>query len=147
MEFIDNNPHKPWNWDSISENPNITIEFINKYPDKPWDWDWVSKNPNITMEIIDNNPDKPWKWNYISINPNITMEFINKYPNKSWNWSNISYNKFTKDKNEFILREYKKHLASFKIQQWYHNIRMNPEYKFCRKRVNDFYDKVIEIEI
>ena len=171
MEFIDKYPDKLWNWYGISSNPNITMEFIDKYPDKPWDWEWISMNPNITMEIIDNNPDKPldwnyiscnpnitmefidkypnkpWNWNFISYNPNITMEFINKYPNKPWNWGYISYNKFIKNKNEFILREYKKHLASFKIQQWYHNIRMNPEYKFCRKRVNDFYDKVIQMEI
>ena len=107
----------------------------------------TTNNNNITIEIIEQYPDKRWNWDSISCNPNITMEFINKYPDKPWDWYNISYNKFTKDKNEFILHEYKKHLASFKIQQWYHYIRMNPEYKFCRKRVNDFYDKVIQMEI
>ena len=28
------------------------MEFIEKYPDKPWDWEWISENPNITMEIL-----------------------------------------------------------------------------------------------
>ena len=37
-----------------------------KYSDKPWDWDWISSNPNITMEIIEKYPDKPWNWNFIS---------------------------------------------------------------------------------
>ena len=25
------------------------MEFIDKYPDKPWKWDGISRNPNITM--------------------------------------------------------------------------------------------------
>ena len=31
-------------------------------PDKPWDWDGISLNPNITMKDIIDNPDKPWEW-------------------------------------------------------------------------------------
>ena len=34
MEIIEKYPNKPWNWDYISKNPNITIEFIEKYIDK-----------------------------------------------------------------------------------------------------------------
>ena len=29
--------------------------------------DSISGNPNITMEIIEKNPDKPWNWYYLSI--------------------------------------------------------------------------------
>ena len=38
MEIIEKHPDKPWYWNYISENPNITMEMIEKYPDKPWDW-------------------------------------------------------------------------------------------------------------
>ena len=38
------------------------------HPDKPWHWDTISYNPNITMEIIEKNLDKPWDWNNISNN-------------------------------------------------------------------------------
>ena len=70
-------------WDSISCNPNITMEIIEKYPNKPWNWDYISYNPNITMEFIDKYPDKPWDWFWgISRNPNINMEFLEKYPDK-----------------------------------------------------------------
>jgi len=37
-------PKKPWNWYSISENPNITMEFIEKYPDREWNWGSISSN-------------------------------------------------------------------------------------------------------
>lgn len=26
-------------------------------PEKPWDWDGLNSNPNITLEIVKNNPD------------------------------------------------------------------------------------------
>ena len=62
------------------ENIILLWKFIEKYPNKPWDWDYISKNPNITMEIIEKYPNKPWDWCLISQNPNITMEIIEKYP-------------------------------------------------------------------
>ena len=56
--LIEKYPEKPWNWDGISRNPNITMEFIEKYPDKQWNWKWISKNPNITIKFIEKNINK-----------------------------------------------------------------------------------------
>ena len=98
-EIIEKYPDREWNWGSISRNPNITVEFIEKHPEKPWTWAWVSRNPSITMEIIEKYPEKRWDWNFISENPNITMEFIEKYPNKRWDWDCISVNVFKKSVN------------------------------------------------
>ena len=39
------------------------FNFIIDNPDKPWSWNSISHNPNITMDIIKDNPDKPWDWN------------------------------------------------------------------------------------
>ena len=41
-------------------NPNITVDFIENNPDKPWDWEGISMNPNITMDFIEKHSDKPW---------------------------------------------------------------------------------------
>ena len=68
------------------------MDFIEKYPDIPWDWEAISDNPNITMDIIEKYPDKLWEWKYISLNRNITMEFIEKYFDKPWDWKGISWN-------------------------------------------------------
>ena len=38
------------------------MEIVEKYSDKPWDWNELSDNPNITMEIIEKYPNKPWDW-------------------------------------------------------------------------------------
>ena len=126
MEMIETYPDKPWRWDMISWNPNLTMEMIEKHPDKPWEWYWISRNlnitmdfvekhqdkewwdwrdismnPNVTMEMIEKHPEKPWVWEYISMNRNLTMEMIEKHLDKSWNYSFISVNCFeTEYKNE-----------------------------------------------
>ncbi len=51
MELVEKYPEKPWNWDGISYNPNITMEFIEKYLNKPWDWEEISANANITLDL------------------------------------------------------------------------------------------------
>ena len=64
LEFSD----KPWNWNGLSCNPNITMNFVKANPDKPWDWNELSRNPNITMDFVKANPDKPWDWDGLSWN-------------------------------------------------------------------------------
>ena len=61
-------------------------------PEKPWNWNGISQNQNITIEMIENHPEKPWDWNIISSNPILTMEFIEKHPEKAWNWEGIEEN-------------------------------------------------------
>ena len=92
--LLEKYPDKPWCWNNISYNPNITMEIIEKYPEKPWSWYFISENQNITMEMIEKYPDKPWCWKGISCNPNITMEFIKKKLDK------IDFTKLFQ--NEFI---------------------------------------------
>jgi hypothetical protein len=92
MQFIIDNPDKPWDWGTISRHPNITMQNILDHPDKPWDWGTISRHPNITMQFILDNPDKPWNWWYISQNPSITMQNIVDNPDKPWDWNGISGN-------------------------------------------------------
>ena len=44
FNFIVRNMDKPWNWDWLSANPNVTWEIVEAYPDKPWDWFALSRN-------------------------------------------------------------------------------------------------------
>ena len=44
MEYVKNNPDKPWTWYGLSRNPNITMEDVKDNPDKPWDWEGLSYN-------------------------------------------------------------------------------------------------------
>ena len=94
MDIIEKSPDKPWDWEDISDNPNITMEIIEKHPEKSWKWAAISINPNITMEDIEKYPEKPWAWYRISRNPNITIDFIEKHIEEI-KFTNISQNKFT----------------------------------------------------
>ena len=42
------------------------MDIIQRNPDKPWIWEEISENPNITWDIIEKNPDKSWNWYEIS---------------------------------------------------------------------------------
>ena len=140
--FIENNINNPWDLDGFSCNPNLTMEIINANPDKPWRWYGISCNPNITMADIKANPNKPWNWNYISQNPNLTMEMINANPDKPWGWDWISRNKFTKSKVEFITQKYREYLAAYRIQQWWHRIRMDPRHPVGIRRLEREYTEL-----
>lgn len=79
-------------WDSISENPNLTIPFIRKYQELYW-WDWreISRNRGIGMDDIESNLDLPWEWTHVAHNPNVSIDFIIKHDKKEYvNWSHMS---------------------------------------------------------
>ena len=94
------NPDKPWNWNEISVNPNISWDNIQKNPDKPWNWSHISRSPNVSWDNIQRNPDRPWNWTSVSSNPNITFDIIQSNPGKPWSWYRIIRNTFTKEKEE-----------------------------------------------
>ena len=87
------NPNIPWNWWTLSSNPNITWNIIQAFPDKKWDWYSVSCNENITLEIVTANPDKPWSSNGLTYNPNLTWEFVKTHPELKWNIIGLSEHK------------------------------------------------------
>jgi hypothetical protein len=132
MDDIRNNPNKPWNWQYVSSNPNLTIEMIHSNPDKPWSlyfagenvkltpftlqiiadnehdgWNWnkISKNPSLTLDIIKQFPDKPWSLHELSFNINLTiamMVYFMKKEKYHWNWHRISYCTFSHDKQLYL---------------------------------------------
>ena len=53
----------------------------------------------------------------------------------------MSYNKFEKEKEEFIIRKYKEYLATYRIQQFNNLTTTAPIYERCRKRVSQDYDR------
>jgi hypothetical protein len=117
-----NHPEKPWNWYFISKNPSITFRDVLNYPKKPWDWNNLSSNPNITFRDILNHPEKSWDWSGVSANPNITFRDILNHPKKPWDWWAISYNKFFYDETVFkreIKKDIKKRRDNFKSLKLY----------------------------
>ncbi len=92
MKYVKENPDKDWSYKYLSLNPNITMEDVKLNPDKEWNYYYLSRNPNITMKDVKLNPDKEWNYNYLSQNPNITMKDVKENPNKNWNYDYLSRN-------------------------------------------------------
>ena len=73
------------------------------------------------------------------------MDIIRENPDKPWDWKGLSYNEFKKGKELFIEEAYKKHLASYKIQNWWKHITMSPYYaigrKFIDRSTNELMDE------
>ena len=59
------------NMNEFMEKTKLTKKSINdskKRIDKKWDWDYISQNPNITWEFVEHNSDKKWDWMGMSWN-------------------------------------------------------------------------------
>lgn len=113
----------------ISSNPNVTLRTIEKYPDYPWDYDYLSENPNMTFQYIlnsislhldaskrhemcdkwnwekiskadyldlqevINHPELPWNYNSMSEHKQLTIPFVRYFLNKiPWNWVKVTTN-------------------------------------------------------
>jgi uncharacterized C2H2 Zn-finger protein len=86
MEDIESDPDCNWNYNSISINPNLTIDFVKKHIAKFKDPNFyddsisnISSNPGITLQNMKDNPDIEWVWYNVCQNPNITMEMLEEY--------------------------------------------------------------------
>ena len=92
-EIVRDNPDKHWDFSFLSFNSNITWEIVRDNPDKPWNFSYLSKNPNITWEIVRDNVYKPWNYFLLSTNPNITWEIVRDNPDKPWSYYNLINNR------------------------------------------------------
>lgn len=86
-----------WDWQKITENPQINfsdIDFIERFADK-WDWKLICESGKLKLsnEIL-NRFKLNLEWDLISANTNIdfTKKIIQKYKSH-WNWSVLKENK------------------------------------------------------
>jgi hypothetical protein len=63
------------------------------------------------------------------------MSDINDNLDKPWGWTEISINPFTKDKEEFIMRMYRRHIAAILIQNTYKNALVDENCKIGKNKI------------
>jgi hypothetical protein len=126
IDIVQKNPGKPWDYKSLSMNPNVTWNFILANKNKPWDYkderdpqmnrSLLSINPNITWDIVKANPDINWCYGQLISNPNITEDIIKANPDKL-NYPRCNY-KITLNNNPNLTIEFmqeKRWISSFDI--------------------------------
>ena len=69
-------------------------------------------------------------------------KFIQNNPDKPWIWKWKSKNTFNKEKEDFIIEEYRKHLAAYRIQNRWKNARVNPYCCLGLNKINRDYDQL-----
>ena len=105
----------PWNFNSLSRNPNIILAIIENYPEYAWSYRHFTYNKNCVFQDILDNPGYNWDWEYISeyivnfedylnnlnlpfcnnsiqMNPNFTFSQLCKIPHLQRNINYISLN-------------------------------------------------------
>ena len=116
------------------------MDIVEANLDKPWSWNALGSNPNITRDILEANLDKPWSWSRLSFNPNITMDIVEANWDKPWNWISLSYNTFKKDKELFELRVKKQEFIQENVFEELVKIAMHP------KRIEKYLDMGYNID-
>lgn len=122
-KLLDAFPDKPWKWENVISNPNMTIEYFDSHPDifkkhlssnyysyrhYEKSLEHLSSNPNLTLDYILRNLNTHkvyssiFNWSQISQNPGITLENIEKHPTLPWSWSYVAKN--PNITTEFIIR-------------------------------------------
>ena len=61
------------------------------------------------------------------------MKDILDNPDEAWDWTNILLKSFRKEKEDFVKKEYRRHLAALRIQNTYRNALVNPT---CQVGIN-----------
>jgi hypothetical protein len=80
-----------WTWETASMSTPISIKDVRENRMLPWDWGSLSYNPNIDIDFVIERNER-WNWFALSGNPGITMRDILRYPNESWNPHAVSWN-------------------------------------------------------
>lgn len=115
-------------------NPNVVGYNILNY------------NPNITLKFIKANQNYQWYWSGLSQNPHLTMAFVDEYFDlENTNWYYISHHEFTVDKQDYRLAKYREYLAAYRIQQWWHKLRLDPRHPVGIRRLEREYDSLFAI--
>lgn len=78
IEYLRANPWLVRNSDKfgLSSNPYISIHDIMANRDIGWDYEALSERPDVTEEILRQHMEDPWWWKEIFMNARISPEFI-----------------------------------------------------------------------
>ena len=80
------------------------MKYVEEHPEFPWNWQSLTWNPNLTMTDVERHLDQPWDWGSFILNPTLTMNFIERHLDQHWDWTQFSRRMFTNDKR--IIKEH-----------------------------------------
>jgi len=123
----------------------IDLEFILSNLDEyPWDHNGISIRYDVNMDIAKSINIINWNWRYLCGNHSTTLDFVKKnLPVDDIEWSELSLNPNVLCNFDDIITLSRKHMAAFKIQQYWRKAISCPHYTICKKRL---FREATEIE-
>ena len=86
LEWCYISKHLNVTWEHIKS----TVNFEYNNTTFGWNWEYITQNPNITFDIIKNNILYPWNYSKLLYNKNITFDTIKYNPEIDWEIDNLS---------------------------------------------------------
>lgn len=131
-EFLD----EGYRWSFILQNPNMTSEFIKEHIHEinPFNSNWhTCLILAIDPEFIKNNPQYPWNYeeqideikrkrNEVSIG--YSFKQIDESNPENVDWQDVSWDTFNQERRNYIVQEYRRYLAAFRIQHWWKKLKV-----------------------
>lgn len=104
VEIISQFNQYPWNYHSLSENPNLTFDFVLQSNSiKLFDFNKLSRNICINIQHVKDYPQFPWNFSVLLENPNITLDTVRNSPELNWDYRKISSMTMSMDFLEWII--------------------------------------------
>lgn len=113
LEYIIDHPDEPWDFEVVSNRPNLTIDFIRQFKNK---LNWYELTMKFNFQDIIKNMDLPWNITSLSSNRSVTPDDIIDNPQIEWNFALLSEN--------------------IDVNFIYANIHLDWDYKVLSKRVH-----------
>lgn len=83
-------PDEEWHWNSLSSNPNMTIEYVISNLEKPWNWYRLSYTLKVTTKYVLENSHLPWNYSALSRNSSFSISDVETSPCIDWDWDVLS---------------------------------------------------------
>ena len=128
---------------ALTVHPAVTLDYILSHLEMEWNWELLCCNPNISLADIKQHPEIDYNYKLLSNKSYLTIEFVeNNIDEPDWDWEDLSREEFIEEEQAFYLAEYRKHLAAFRIQQWWYRIRLDPRHPVGIRRLEREYDEL-----
>ncbi len=128
---------------ALTIHPAVTLDYILGHLEMEWAWEYLCSNSNISLDDIIQHPEIERIHKFLNLNNKdyLTIEFVdNNIDEPDWDWEDLSREEFIEEEEAFYLAEYRKHLAAFRIQQWWYRIRLDPRHPVGIRRIEWEYD-------
>lgn len=137
--------------DSIQygSSPYLTVEIVEKHPELFKDEYDMERNPHLSEDFIHSLWDKYyWDGFQLPFNMNISLEFALSHDLKpledgvnEWNWEGFITPAREELRLKKIEKEAREHVAAYRIQWWWREIRLHPRHPVGNKRLRREADR------